>query len=64
VGGTSKLQFNAGLLKPTLKTVAASGYEELQDDGSTERVCEKHGYAFQAGLVLMGTAADVSTVVF
>lgn len=59
-----KLQFNAGLLKSTLKTPAASGYEELREDGSTEMIFEKHGYAFQAGLVLMGTAADISTVVF
>ena len=59
-----KLWFNAGLLTGTLKATQASGYEERHEDGTTESVFEKHGYAFQAGLVLIGTAADVPTVVF
>lgn len=59
-----KLYFNAGLLTNTLKSPSASGYEEPHDDGSVEKIFEKHGYAFQAGLVLIGTSADVGSVTF
>jgi hypothetical protein len=59
-----KLYFNAGLLTRTLKITQASGYDEQHEDGSVEKVFEKHGYAFQAGLILIGTTADVMKVVF
>lgn len=59
-----KLYFNAGLLTHTLKCAGASGYEEPRHDGSVEKVFEKHGYAFQAGLILIGNAADVKSVTF
>lgn len=58
------LKFNAGLLTKTLQIADVSGYEEPHDDGTIERVFEKHGYAFQAGLVLIGTALDITTVTF
>jgi hypothetical protein len=58
------LYFRAGPLSATLKIEDISGDIEVHDDGTVERVFGKHGYAFQAGLVLIGNAPDVATVTF
>jgi hypothetical protein len=60
----SWLQFNAGLLSATLIQQPVQGYREDHDDGTSENVFEKDQFAFQAGMILIGTTADVATVQF
>jgi hypothetical protein len=57
-----KLYFQAGQLSATLRVEGISGDTEIHGDGTVEPVFGKHGYAFQAGLVLIGNAPDVTTV--
>lgn len=58
------LNFRANPLSATLRIGDICGDIEVHPDGTVERTFEKHGYAFQAGLVLIGNALDVLTVKF
>lgn len=57
-----QLNLRAGPLSATLRVGDICGDIEVHPDGWVERKFEKHGYAFQAGLVLIGNAPDVLTV--
>ncbi|WP_165795754.1 hypothetical protein, partial [Methylobacterium frigidaeris] len=58
------LKFKADLLTRENYSEPIQAYEELHDDGSSEMVFTRQGFAFAPGLVLLGQADDVETVPF
>lgn len=59
-----RLKIKAGLLTGSQIEQLASGSYEVRDDGVIEAEFEKHGFAFSAGMVLIGACADIDTVQF
>ncbi|WP_156398874.1 hypothetical protein [Methylobacterium sp. Leaf469] len=60
----SWLKSKADLLSRESYVEPIQAYEELYDDGSTETVFARRGFAFAPGLVLLGRSDDVETVSF
>lgn len=58
------LNASHGLIRSSQKIETASGYHELHEDGSTEKVFAKHGFHFAPGLILLGMAEDVKVAEF
>lgn len=58
------LNSRVGILKHGAIIQPVTGYKEIHDDGSEEDVFAKHSFSFAPGLILLGNAADVSTVQF
>jgi hypothetical protein len=58
------LKYKADLLHSGRVDQPISGYEELQDDGTTDSVFAKEEFSFAPGLVLLGHTQDIETVTF
>lgn len=61
---TPWIKYSSGLLTRHKVTKGVSGYTELLPDGSTEDVFAKDAFAFAPGMVLLGTANDITSVQF
>lgn len=59
-----RLKIKAGLLTGSQIEQPVSGSYEIRDDGAIESEFEKDGFAFSAGMVLIGACADIDTVQF
>jgi hypothetical protein len=62
--GQEWIKSKANLLTRGSVAGAVQVYEESHEDGATEQVFARKGYAFAPGLVLLGRADDVETVMF